>query len=311
MRRAEVENPHAIDLRLAEHGRSRVSTAHGTVENVKTRDDAGHGFTWSLSHFRPNGPGIVDVESSREPNYVYTQVALDGGFEAELTCGTTYAHDSTGLVRPGASTARFRTSGRGVRMFGVLAEIGSIEHWFGDRMPAPVRGLLNGAGRGTFHSPKSTPAHLRQILLQALASETPMRRYLIEATAFQLLGFQLEHLAQQDQSAVSPADRSAAQEGYALIAAAPDRAPTLNDLARDLNVAPARLDRAFRAVFGQSVFQTTLNLRYEAICAALLAGEPIKVVAGRFGYTSVSNFSSAFRRKMGLPPRQWISRRVR
>ena len=191
-------------------------------------------------------------------------------------------------------------------MFGVLADVACVEGWFGNKVPDPVRRLLDGVGRDTFYRPQPISAHLKQTLKQALASDTPMRPHLIEASAFHIIGFQLENLAHLEDISVTRADNDMVHDAYNLITATPHCAPTLSGLARLLNIPPNRLDRAFRATFGRSVHQATVDIRFDAICAALCDGEAIKVVAAQFGYTSVSNFSSAFRRKMGAPPRRWL-----
>lgn len=210
------------------------------------------------------------------------------------------------LVRPRVSSARYRATSESIRMFGVLADVACVEGWFGNKVPDPVRRLLDGVGRDTFYRPQPIPAHLKQTLKQALASDTPLRPHLIEASAFHIIGFQLDNLAHLEDISITRADYDMAHDAFSLIAASPHSPPTLNNLARDLNIAPNRLDRAFRTAFGRSVYEATVDIRYEAICTSLLDGEAIKVVAGLFGYASVSNFSSAFRRKMGAPPRQWL-----
>ncbi len=268
------------------------------------------GFSWSQTRFDTQGSGVVEVSSSRNPSYIFTQVVLDGAFEAELACGARYTSDTTGLVRPRVSSARYRATSESIRMFGVLADVACVEGWFGNKVPDPVRRLLDDVGRDTFYRPQPIPAHLKQTLKQALASDTPMRPHLIEASAFHIIGFQLENLAHLEDISVTRADYDMAHDAYNLIAATPHCAPTLSGLARLLNIPPNRLDRAFRATFGRSVHQATVDIRFDAICAALCDGEAIKVVAARFGYTSVSNFSSAFRRKMGAPPRQWLDQQV-
>lgn len=306
MGQVEGTQRNTLDLRLKGAGRAVTMTHRAHVETTTTLASSGLGFSWSQSRFDTQGSGVVEVSSTRNPSYIFTQVVLDGAFEAELACGARYTSDTTGLVRPRVSSARYRATSESIRMFGVLADVACVEGWFGNKVPDPVRRLLDGVGRDTFYRPQPIPAHLKQTLKQALASDTPMRPHLIEASAFHIIGFQLENLAHLEDISITRADYDMAHDAFSLIAASPHSPPTLNNLARDLNIAPNRLDRAFRTAFGRSVYEATVDIRYEAICTALLDGEAIKVVAGLFGYASVSNFSSAFRRKMGAPPRQWL-----
>ncbi|MBR9652968.1 helix-turn-helix transcriptional regulator [Thalassobius aquimarinus] len=277
------------------------------IENASSPDSAGSGLSWSLSHFRSRGPDMVEVQSTRPADYVYTQVPLSGGFEAKLNCGTTYSSGATGLIRPQKSGALFRFARRENSLFGVMASLQTVEGWFAGKVPPAVRALLDGAGTGTFHQPHPLPEYLRQILAGALRNALPIRRQLIETAALQVLCFQLDRLAPGAVPGPASHDLRAAREAHSLMQANPMAPPGARDLAGILGVPVNRLAMAYREVFGCTLVQGAEQIRLQAACDALLNGAPIKLVASRLGYASVSGFTYAFRKRMGLPPREWLN----
>ncbi|WP_112321728.1 helix-turn-helix domain-containing protein [Oceanibium sediminis] len=271
-----------------------------------TPDTTGSGVSWSLSHFHTRGPDSVEVRSTRDPDFVFTQVPLKGGFEGELGCGLPIDDAMVGLIRPRNSDAFFRFDARENELFGALAPLEVVERWFGDDVPHGIRPLLNGAGRETIHRPRALPGYLRQTLLSALASTSPLRPRLIAATAQQILGYQLESLCSEVPTSVSPLASSLARDAHAMLLSCPEDPPSAPEIAAQFGLSARRLEQAYREEFGCSFHANTQQVRLDAICHALREGMAIKAVAHRFGYSSVSNFSSAFRRHMGLPPRTWL-----
>ena len=83
--------------------------------------------------------------------------------------------------------------------------------------------------------------------------------------------------------------------------------PGLGELASRLGMPANRLALAYREVFGCTLAQGTEQARLRAACEAMREGTPIKLVASHLGYASVSSFTYAFRKTMGVPPRRWLN----
>ncbi len=301
-----------IELYLGNGRAQNVVRRHGgAVEMTWQRNPGtdGSGVSWSLSQFRTSGPDSVEVTSSRNTGFVFTQVVLKGGFEAELACGRRYLDTAPGLIRPSVSGALYRFGAADNAIFGTLASLETVKDWFGGPVPKGVRPLLEGGSR-TYHRARALPVHLREALMTALSSNSPLGRRMVSAAAQQILGFHLQSLCEDGVPRVTPLAGSLARDAHALLQECPEDPPSLADIARQFGVSPRRLDRAYRAEFGTSFNRSLQQVRFAAICSALQEGMPIKVVAHRFGYSSVSNFSSAFRRRTGLPPRQWLERQA-
>jgi AraC family transcriptional regulator len=89
----------------------------------------------------------------------------------------------------------------------------------------------------------------------------------------------------------------------ALIAARPDSAPRLEDLASAAAFSPFHFHRVYRAMTGETPAETAIRLRLHHAASRLLRGPaPIAAVAREAGYGSVPGFTRAFRAAHGVPP---------
>ena len=79
--------------------------------------------------------------------------------------------------------------------------------------------------------------------------------------------------------------------------------PCLDDLARRYGFSARAMNDVFKREFGETLYAYLTHLRLNAAHACLLGGHaPLKVVAARLGYASISQFSHAFNRKFGCRP---------
>ncbi|MFG1350903.1 helix-turn-helix transcriptional regulator [Xanthobacter autotrophicus] len=79
---------------------------------------------------------------------------------------------------------------------------------------------------------------------------------------------------------------------------------TLDAVAQEAGMSVTSLQRAFRATFGTTVFDYVRGRRLERARDALLAeGISVTEAAIIAGYTSAANFSTAFKRAFGMPPK--------
>ncbi len=80
-------------------------------------------------------------------------------------------------------------------------------------------------------------------------------------------------------------------------------------LAQELGVSESTLQRLFKATYGMSVMTFQRTERLNAARALLMEGRLTVGEAGyRAGYSSLSNFSSAFQRTFGYPPSACLRR---
>jgi transcriptional regulator GlxA family with amidase domain len=89
-----------------------------------------------------------------------------------------------------------------------------------------------------------------------------------------------------------------------LLAATPARPPTLAEVAREVNVEPVALARAFKREFGCSMANLSRRLRLQNAVRALVESDrPISVIAAEHGFYDQSHFGRHCRREFGLAPR--------
>lgn len=86
---------------------------------------------------------------------------------------------------------------------------------------------------------------------------------------------------------------------------------TVRDLQRELNYSSAHLNRLFREHFGVSPNEYLQEYRF---CYAqnLLRNTDMSVseIAYAIGYSNLSHFFGQFKRRYGVPPREWRNRRI-
>jgi AraC-like DNA-binding protein len=92
----------------------------------------------------------------------------------------------------------------------------------------------------------------------------------------------------------------------ALLHEAPERAWTVDELARDVALSRSVLATRFASLVGESPMQYLTRWRLALAARALRAGnDAISRIAERSGYATDAAFSRAFKREFGLPPSNW------
>ncbi|SHF62288.1 AraC-type DNA-binding protein [Devosia limi DSM 17137] len=127
-----------------------------------------------------------------------------------------------------------------------------------------------------------------------------------EGLALQLLAMQMDMLAETppEASELSPRDLMRVREARERLLANVKAPDDLGGLARAVGLSPRKLNQGFRIVFGATVFDYLLEARMQAARRMLDEGHEmsLKQLAWSVGYGQVSNFSTAFRRRFGVPP---------
>lgn len=81
--------------------------------------------------------------------------------------------------------------------------------------------------------------------------------------------------------------------------------PSLAELSHIAGINEFKLKKGFRETFNQSVFQYLSNHRLETAKIHLLEGSKSPTeLAFELGYSSLQHFSTAFKKKFGMPPKQ-------
>lgn len=88
----------------------------------------------------------------------------------------------------------------------------------------------------------------------------------------------------------------------------PERAWSLEELAKAAGMSRARFAVHFRKIVGTTPFEYLADWRVGVTQTLLKQGKPLKVVAPSVGYMSSAALSRAFIRKVGVSPAAWMAR---
>ena|SRR5215510_10075490 len=91
---------------------------------------------------------------------------------------------------------------------------------------------------------------------------------------------------------------------------APTEAPTVADLAAEVQLSRAHFLRSFVRAFGVTPHDYLTALRLDLAKRALARGASVTEACFDVGFSSLGSFSSLFSRRIGVAPRDW-QRRVR
>jgi AraC family transcriptional regulator len=244
---------------------------------------------------------------------------FDGRFPAH-TALPEHHHDepSVYVVLDGSIEERFRTRRCECPAATTLFKPAGERHSnviAGDGARALAVAVHGGRSAAIAHTVPDEIAQLRDARLIGLAREIAgeMRRH-DAAAALSLEGLALELLAHL--ARVRLPRRSAARPPpwvhhvrELLSDAGLERPPTVNEIAAMAGRSPRHVARAFRAQFGCTMGAYLRHVRLNWAMAQLRSTElPLATIALRAGFCDQSHFSHAFRRQVGVTPRQFRAR---
>ncbi len=83
--------------------------------------------------------------------------------------------------------------------------------------------------------------------------------------------------------------------------------PTLQELANDIGLSMSKLKEGFKHIYGESVFNFLLDYKLEYSRKQLLTKKyNVSEISLLIGYSTASHFISAFKKKYGTTPKQYI-----
>ena len=181
------------------------------------------------------------------------------------------------------------------------------------QLPGAVMAFLAGTARGVYHGILPLRADMARAASALLACELTgsLRQLHAEARAFELLTLSIQALIKAEAS-LERRDSGLGHDGdlERLTAARASlerhflEPPTIAALARDVGMNEAKLMRAFKHVFGRTIFDFTLQLRMERAKKLLEVSElSVTDIALEVGYEYSSNFTTAFKRHFGITPK--------
>ncbi len=197
--------------------------------------------------------------------------------------------------------------------------------WLGILVDRPV--LLELIGDGTNHVAKpfdrllhfngqtaplcvttTTTPHMQAILYQLLNCpyEGEMARLFIESKALELLFLKLSaHVVKPKphKGNLTCMDKDKVFHARHILLHSMDEIPNLSELSRHVGLSETNLKRKFKQLFGMPMFEYLREHRLGAAYEMLISREwNVSEAALQVGYSSLSHFSQAFRRRFGVSP---------
>ena len=137
----------------------------------------------------------------------------------------------------------------------------------------------------------------------------------MEAKALEILACQLEELAESiphESTLRGAVDRERLHQARVILETEFADPPTLLALARRVGLNDFKLKCGFREVLGTTVFGYVRKIRMEKAKQLLETSDvSITQVALSVGYNSISHFTMAFKRSVGILPSQYRKARIR
>ena len=135
---------------------------------------------------------------------------------------------------------------------------------------------------------------------------------MIELVALVLLG--IMHSKEQERSGmpfIDPKDMKALEKIREKIQFSPSNAYEAPAVAESLSMSVSKLNRIFREIYGTSLHAYVLDMRLEYAAELLLSGkENVTEAAIQSGYSNMSHFTKAFKKKFGMTPSAFRERKV-
>lgn len=224
--------------------------------------------------------------------------------------------------RPGFTTAAASRGGEGERLAAAGAQVAQLrllvqESWL-ERLLGPRCGLLPDQGLRPLASARTAAASQAHALALFRHRATGgMDALDCRIHALQLLAEQLRALG------LVPATASAAptvpaahtlqrlEQARACMLARLDQAWSTAALSQAVGLSETRFKAGFKAAFGLPPGQWLLQQRMERARLLLAAGCQVAQAAAQVGYAHASNFSTAYTRHFGLPPRRSLHQGVK
>jgi AraC-like DNA-binding protein len=137
-----------------------------------------------------------------------------------------------------------------------------------------------------------------------------LKKLFLQSKAIELLALQCEQVELEERGSYKPSKVSRTDEeriyhARDLLIASSHEPPSLNELARRAGLNEFKLKVGFKKVFDNTVFGYLSDYRLDQAREMVYMGEKsFTEIADQLGYSSIQHFSSAFRKKFGVSPRE-------
>lgn len=175
-----------------------------------------------------------------------------------------------------------------------------------------IKQLTNGDKKQTFFMTSALPFPLQLTVKQIIDCqlEGTRKKVFLEYKAMELLYTQLGALDSDINAnkGISSFEHEAVQKAHAILIDDLVSPPSLQDLAQKVGLTHTRLNKVFRSVYGNTVFNILREIRLECARRMIEDGKfNIAEIAYECGFSNPSHFSRVFSAAYGTQPKKYQS----
>lgn len=288
-----------------QHWALRVQGAEQSVEKLELRS----GLSLILSRFH-QGEALAFSYTEPEDMFGFGFHLQDGArFNVETVRFETRALDVWACAAPRGSMSRFVLPAEGFRTVSIRFDPGVAEEYFdgGSALPHKACEILKRVRENvgiTRLSPMAPAAAARLKSMFTTGYGGAARRLYLESCVLELLADQIGGSAREEEdfSSVQPHHRERVTAARDYLDINFRNPPTIAELAKIVGTNEFTLKRAFKEVFGTTLFSHVSQRRMEQAELLLRRGMTVSMVAQEVGFECVRSFSASFRRQVGQSP---------
>lgn len=177
------------------------------------------------------------------------------------------------------------------------------------KLPATIGITLGERPNPMFHVPltKAMKHCLRQMLYIPAEVEGDFTFPYLYTKSIELFtqasGLMMQRLSQQvKKHSIHPDDLALLEQIKIQLINSYQEPPSLEDLVQVTGMSKSKLQRLFQAVYGSSVYQFIKNIRLDKAMELLMQGNSVTESGYDVGYSSIPNFSAAFKERFNQNP---------
>ncbi|MGD9824292.1 helix-turn-helix domain-containing protein [Desulfobacter sp.] len=184
-------------------------------------------------------------------------------------------------------------------------------------LPLEMQAILKSASQIEFVNIRPMTPDIQTVVYQLLnrsSNAFPWPLYLegksLELLCLHLAALGLDHCRSPQGQSLSPDEKQNILKARDLLVADLQSPPSLEKLSKMTCMTPAKLQAGFRQIYGKSVFNYFREYRMQKAMQLLDETRTnVSQTAWHVGYTNVSHFSEAFRKRFGILPKQYLKNR--
>ncbi|MEU1344748.1 AraC family transcriptional regulator [Streptomyces sp. NPDC005827] len=255
------------------------------------------------------------VDPGRTPSHYHVNVVLRGSIEAATGRQEMTATAGDAMVFTPTQQHRLLSCGNDARHLGIKIDRSLVEAELQALLGHPLQAPLEFAfGFDMTTAPGRSWRSTLDLLLaesdsaDGLIGRRPVRQHFERLLVSGLLLAQPHTYTEELLRPQSPAYPRMVRKAVDLIDANPETPFTVGDLAQAAGISARRLQEGFREHVGVTPMTYLRNVRLERVHTELLAGTTgVTEAAWRWGFTHLSRFSAAYRRRFGVAPSETLA----